>query len=1629
MQQTAPTVPSSVEVESSYRSEVGYTPQSGICNAKVFSKTKYEAQKNVKERKNHTINSKQHDGKKDEKKKMFVKNVGKRNESTKGPRKGKMGPQSGNFRLPAILAQITQCFPETCSLQHEIANRIENIVALYVAVSESGNVRAAMASIFLYVKTHTSQSVCALVQQYAVQLLEGDMTPQARHSQKPDWLTLLKKAHTQWSLFATNIGFKKIAALLSMSVALGLCDATRLPICVRSLISFSNSARPTQISAFDFVDAVMSTVVHFVEGGYMCFKKGTFDPLLYGDLDNQSFREMYEQCMRCQEYYPSGNLRRLEGIDDNDYANLLMRCIEKGQQVIRNCTTTYEKSLIEKYCDNVRRWQATFQQTRVQGGLRVAPYTIGLYGGTSVGKSSVAQILMVTTLAANGFEADDDRLCSFNDDDKYNSNMRTDINGVFIDDMANTKPAYVEKAPTKTVIQVVNNAKAYANRAEVEMKGKVAIEPKVCVITKNIKDGGATIYSNEPASIVRRERITVTVTPRPAFTTDSMLDPKKVHTHYRDGIPDIPDIWDFHVEQSFPVTNGTKGMAATIGWKTVQRNVEQHGTDAPMQSVGIAELIRWIAVDSAAYFQQQNALMLSSNGLSNRLQFCTQCRTPLNGVCMCSELAEPEKMSVQSCNMSTGLLCWRAYCRVRRFAATLVGKDLDERTTSRSVLALERVATHWIVLSTNWISHECFLTQRCLDLVCALRRHSVSRSMEEVFSILHLLLFIFCFGCLWTPLALFAVFVVVLIYRECLILERGWIMEELSSRPDAITHILARIRERHVHYIQKTCAVVFALYSALVIGRKMRQMCGGRVREVMKCQGKLSPVHDSDIEQRDAEVNAWVKVPVSSFPSDVRARTTTCEQLENMVSESVCHVTIALGGNNFSITDAFFPCSNVALLPTHIFAGEENLAAQFVRNSAVGSTFRHIISRTHSYAIPGTDMTLAWIPSGGDWKDLRHYFVDTQVCNGPARLVYKDQDGELMWSKLYMHAGMQTTNCEFPGAKYTLDFPTFEGLCMAAVVAEARIPFIAGFHLGGKNGANRGCCGFLSKRQLDDAINALTRIPGVLLSTNTGNMRREIFGVQYYKGPKVHHKSPLNYMTEDPQVRMYGEVVGRSKVYSQVEETEISQTVSSEMNCPQKWGKPSFDTGYPWQAALDVAAHPAVGVEGEYLSWAVTDYTDGFINVLDGFPRLSTSVVPLSDEEVVNGKIATRFIDKMNSSTSIGYPLEGPKKNFQYSVPYPENAERQECVTFLPMIWDEVFKIEEAYVCGQRAYPIFKACLKDEPTLLTKDKVRVFQGAPVAFQILIRRYFLPVVRALSLLPIASECAVGINAHGPEWQELSQHMRKFGSERTLAGDYSKYDLRMPSQMTLAAFAVLIRIARHCGYSERDLIIMQGIATDVAYPTMAYNGDLVALFGSNPSGHNLTVYINCIVNSLLLRSAFAAIEDMSTPFRSMVALMTYGDDCKGSVSVACKDFNHMTVASYLSDRGMVFTMPDKHAEPRPFMKDSEADFLKRNSVYHKMLDCELGALQEDSIFKSLHTVLKTSHLSKRQQCMENIESALVEWFAHGEEVYERRREQLVRVALRHDLEHGCPGLLLSYIDRTFMWRMKYAKEPVE
>jgi hypothetical protein len=1596
-------------------------------------------------------------------------------------------------------------------IDDDVIDKIENLVLVWGGLREAQSTSQFLSILGLYLKTHYRKSVVVAASNYIAEVFETTYDSQLgrfniSEEEKPKWLRLLLDCQQNWSLLYRNPGAEKISNVLSLCLALGLCDSANLKFEIAGMKLFSIGAAPKHKNAIALIDAVFDTIVYFAEGGYMCFKRGSIKPLLYGGVAEEEFEENYLKAMRCSDLARSGNLESVEKMSENDYDVLLSRTIEQAKTLKSCARGAMEKNLLQRKIELLQMWNTQFQQYRVQGGLRIAPYSIGIFGGTSVGKSTIANILMVTTLLHNGYAATDDRLITLNEADKFWSNYRSYMNGILLDDPGNTKAAFVERPPTQLKLQIVNNVRLYANMAEADMKGKVSVEPKVYIETKNVKDTCAHVYSNEPASITRRDHITLTCTVKPQFATFDMLDSDKVEAYYkrRGGVPLIPDLWNIKVERSYPIPD-PNGGAASVGWKVLRWN------GMYMEDISLATLIRFIGIHSAKYFANQKEVVENNSNLANKLVICPKCRHPTPDVCTCKKPEDktnvypifdyycPTNGYCERCecfhqedsddesqedpgddaSIPSDAGCYPAadnrcvldgYCRrckchheeskqytpeylkevygekyTKQFGKKIAKylkyrqkkfkvwfapfreywlEELEDLTLTQTVKYLDWLEESEWVRWTNWVP-ESWMKHDYMKYVVNFTHEKEIRARvrSSIFNNIMMIIFECLLGTIFPFFFLFTLIHLVGI-AGVVHFEKKRLYDELVERNDAMPEVFKVYRDKHAKWICGASLVIGALFGIALIWKNFKATADA--------QGNLAPTSEKDIVERDAEVNPWAGVKVSPMPCTEAAKTTKVDTLQKLVEDNLCHMELEMTTDDKKRTfecNAFFVKSNVALVPHHMWLADD-VKAKFTRHdpALIGGNFSCYLYKKWSIRIPQTDLSLVWVPNGGDWKDLTQYLPLDKFAGVPARLVYKQDNGQTKVSKLYMNPEeVQTDAAAFFGAKYSLQFPTFEGLCMAPLVTETKGPLIGGFHLGGHNGTVKGCSGFLSLDALNAAYSQLERVEGVLLSKSAGTMPKKLYDKQFFESTEVHPKSPVNFLPEGTNCKYYGQCTGRATYHSDVEESIISGLVADICGVPQQWGGPKFKKGYPWQASLAYSTKPSIGVEGSLLEKAIADYKSALMIALEEIPGLKVDIRPLTEMETVCGRDGKRFIDKMPPTTSIGYPLAGSKSKYLTYLD-PKDYPTHQCPAELDSrFWKVAYEMEELYLKGERAYPIFKACLKDEPTKLTKDKVRVFHGAPIALQLLIRKYFLPVARFLSMVPLISECAVGINAQGPEWDQLARHVKKFGDDRILAGDYSKYDLRMPAQVMFAAFSILIDIAVASGnYSERDVIIMRGIATDVCYPVMAYNGDLIQHYGSNPSGQNLTVYINSVVNSLLFRCSYYSIcknRRYLPEFRKVCALITYGDDAKSSVRKGFDEFNHISVAQFLEEHDMKFTMPDKESEPTPYMTDEDADLLKRKNVFNEETGLYMGALDELSIMKSLHSNLRSKAITKEQQAMQCIDGALREYVPHGETLYEQRRVELAKIATLAQIDHGCKEIHNSFAHQMDRWKEKY------
>lgn len=500
-----------------------------------------------------------------------------------------------------------------------------------------------------------------------------------------------------------------------------------------------------------------------------------------------------------------------------------------------------------------------------------------------------------------------------------------------------------------------------------------------------------------------------------------------------------------------------------------------------------------------------------------------------------------------------------------------------------------------------------------------------------------------------------------------------------------------------------------------------------------------------------------------------------------------------------------------------------------------------------------------------------------------------------------------------------------------------------------------------------------------------------------------HHRSMMRYIQEGT-LRVYGSFAGfRAKPRSRVSSTPLREVMMEHFDYEINHGAPVMDGWEPWRKNLVEMVKPNVTYQRDILDHCVESYINDILTRLpDDWAK---ELCFLSREASVNGLPGVKFVDRLNVNSSMGFPWAETKKNHLHaniSETYPEG------VDFSDEVWERVSKIEEKYAQGERCYPVFTGHLKDEPVTFAKiaaQKTRVFTGAPVDWSLVVRSRLLSFVRLLQKEKFIFEAGPGTVCQSAEWGRIREYLVAHGDDRIIAGDYGKFDKRMAADFILAAYRIIGEIYRAAGFTDEEVREIACIGEDTAFPLVNFNGDLVEFFGTNPSGHPLTVVINSLVNSLYMRYCYVVLNPVHecVTFKRNVNLFTYGDDNIMGVSQACDWFNHTGIQAVLANIGVEYTMADKESESVPFVCLGDVQFLKRSWRYDEDVGEYLCPLEWESIMKSLTTWVPSGTIDPYDQMVAVISSANSEFFFWGRDVFEKHHNFFARILREEPYSH--------------------------
>nr|WPV63220.1 MAG: polyprotein [Jingmen bat iflavirus 6] len=403
-----------------------------------------------------------------------------------------------------------------------------------------------------------------------------------------------------------------------------------------------------------------------------------------------------------------------------------------------------------------------------------------------------------------------------------------------------------------------------------------------------------------------------------------------------------------------------------------------------------------------------------------------------------------------------------------------------------------------------------------------------------------------------------------------------------------------------------------------------------------------------------------------------------------------------------------------------------------------------------------------------------------------------------------------------------------------------------------------------------------------------------------------------------------------------------------------RWKHP----GTPLQAGVAYHLDPLYALAESEVKSVVADYRNLIFS--ECAPQSATPRV-MSLEEVVIGRPGVHGFPGLDMSTSSGFMFKALNIGGKHGLLTIKGGR---LVGIHPLLQRAMFLENKSRRAGKCWPTVFVDCLKDE--LLPKEKVqdkgktRVFSMSPLSYTLTTKMLFQEFVTAYQYCRSDLEHQVGVNPDSEEWGRLASELELFSPERAvLEGDYKKFGDRLPSQFVMAAYDIIIEWSKKYIPNFPE-IVARCVAHESAFAYHLAGDKIYRTLCGQPSGNPLTVVINSMVNSMLVRWSWLQVTRGTElfgmdRFRQHVRLVTYGDDLLATVPKALVSiFNIRTMAKAFSEIGLIFTDSAKGQELIPFVSAEDATFLKRHFSVHpiaeyRRLGIMLAPLEPRSIYE--------------------------------------------------------------------------------
>lgn len=1282
--------------------------------------------------------------------------------------------------------------------------------------------------------------------------------------------------------------------------------------------------------------------------------------------------------------------------------------------ILARTTSGFQQKEVISMLGRVQIVKNNMLSKTLASATREPPFAVAFHGGTSVGKTSLVDMFHVYFAKLTGLDPSLKFRYSRNSSEDHWNNFTSKHWSILFDEIAPYNATTVKEPDvmTREILGVCNSAPYTPTQAALEDKGKTPCLAKLVVGTTNVLDLNTPTFFENPTAIMRRFHMIVDVKVKDQYKMDtsSMLDYSKTQSDA------FPDFWTFRILRAVPVeVAGLQGPRTkqSLSWQLIA------------EFDNVASFLRYSA-DRIIAHRRECMILKSSRELTYNMELCETCSLP-SQLCGCAAFEDAvivEAHMEQQNGADLNRLAELEGIRFRPPPQTPRDRYFEEWMESTTMSLAQRLR-HFGVRKTMQFSYESldvarreyFYKRHVWENGMPLPNEAESVDFWNAYSK-------FVQEGTWSSITNVGLFKTMSFWKmrahrnlavgkriltylgvvgttvEC----GAYIYEHLVTRPGEF------LSSPKMKMLYKGLMVAGPL---LILAYKASEHYS---RESMKPQLEHA-IKESPVNQKVV----WYKSDYRTTGFDVGRVTPSWvgksqEWLIDRLARNVSKIStpdagkmahsnmINLGGNLWVTTAHFFNNLENWEERDEVVVNVEFGGGPGVSQDILGLTIR----RDNLWFKKESDLCYIYLPTVTPRKKIVGILPNRSLRGSHTGFCYriKKENGnfvgnvsnftDVRWDKVLV----DKTRTHLSGWAGTTTTPTAYGDCGGLAISMSTIgPIALGIHSMGAG--NRV---FYAPLCAEEVTEALTHFQGHLLGSSSIMLPPESPTLVN----TIHEKSPLRFI-EQGSAEPIGTFLGeRAEPKSKLVDSPLRKPLEAlGWDCP--YGPPMMKGWLPKHNALKDILSPHTGFKWSKLMKTADEVSANIISKLHAGWQSELGVVSL--DVAINGIHGVAHMDRLNISTSCGFPYKGPKKAF-LDCDEPDFNGR---LTLNPIISSQVDTLLATWAESELAGIVITAALKDEPRKLDKiasGSTRMFQVAPMAATVAMRKLLLSFLRLFYNNHEAFMSAPGMDATSGEWNQMANWLSEMPN--FIDGDYAKFDTILKGDLMQAVLRVIVNIAEASGkYTETELTQIRACVFDNTYCFINFFGDFLRVHGINSSGNAATVLFNCLANYIIMVYAFNDLKTGDETFIEHVRAMFYGDDNLMGVSEQAMFFNFASIQSALRDMGITYTPADKTATAYSFKCLDKCEFLQRTFRYDERLEHTLAPLKLRSFSKMVMVAIPSTSVPYHEQIMDSVASCVRESFLHGEEVFLQIRNDLQQAVISAGyLPYAKEGTFPSY-----------------